>query len=202
ELRWFTPKVEVDLCGHATLASGHVIMNHLRPDVGRVEFVSKSGILSVEKHSDLLYLDFPSRKPSLCPPPENLQGILGAMPAEVHRARDLMVVLDDEITVRELKPDLAAIAEMECFALIVTAPGNKSDFVSRFFAPGAGIPEDPVTGSAHCTLVPYWSERLGKRQLHAFQLSRRGGELFCVDKDDRVLIGGRAVTYLSGTIEL
>ncbi len=202
ELRWFTPEVEVDLCGHATLASGHVIFTCLEPQLARVEFTTKSGKLAVEKRDGLLFLDFPSRKPTRCAPPKRLRETLGATPTDVLRSRDLLVVFEDEATVRELRPDLAAIAGMDCFALIVTAPGNDSDFVSRFFAPGAGIPEDPVTGSAHCTLVPYWSERLGRKNLHAFQLSRRGGELFCVDQGDRVLIGGRAVTYLRGTIEL
>lgn len=202
ELRWFTPEIEIDLCGHATLACGHVIFKYLQPHLTRVEFLTKSGNLAVEQKADLLFLDFPVRKPTRCKPPERLEAILGASPSEVLCSRDLMVVFDNESTVKELRPDLAAVATLSHFALIATAPGKDSDFVSRFFAPGAGIPEDPVTGSAHCTLVPYWSERLGKKNLHAFQLSKRGGELFCVDRDDRVYIGGRAVTYLRGTIEL
>jgi len=202
ELRWFTPEIEVDLCGHATLASGHVIFKYLEPHLTRVEFLTKSGKLSVEQNADLLFLDFPSRKPIKCKPPERLEAILGVSPSDVLYSRDLMVVFDDESTIKELQPDMAAVAKLKYFALVVTAPGKNSDFVSRFFAPGAGVPEDPVTGSAHCTLVPYWSERLGKKSLHAFQLSKRGGELFCVNEDDRVLIGGRAITYLRGTIEL
>jgi PhzF family phenazine biosynthesis protein len=114
----------------------------------------------------------------------------------------LLVIFEDESAIRNLSPDLNAIAKLDHFALIATAPGNNSDFVSRFFAPGAGIPEDPVTGSAHCTLIPYWSERLDKTELHAFQLSKRGGELFCIDNGERVSIGGKAVTYMSGSIEL
>lgn len=202
DLRWFTPEVEIDLCGHATLASGHVIFEFINRNLERVEFTSKSGNLSVERRNNLLFLDFPSRKPLPCPEPDDLVSILGATPSQVLSSRDLMVVFDDENTVRDLNPDLEAVARLDGFALIVTAPGRNSDFVSRFFAPGAGIPEDPVTGSAHCTLVPYWSERLGKKDLHAFQLSRRGGELFCMDRGDRVSIGGKAVTYLSGTITI
>jgi len=202
DLRWFTPEVEVDLCGHGTLASGHVIFESVDPRAGRVEFASKSGILTVEKRDDLLVLDFPSRKPEPCSRPEGLEAIFGASPLEVLGSRDLMVVFENEDLIRTMRPDLVAMAGLDAFGVIVTAPGEKSDFVSRFFAPGAGIPEDPVTGSAHCTLVPYWAERLGRKELHAMQLSRRGGELFCTDEGERVLIGGRAVTYLSGTISI
>ncbi len=202
DLRWFTPKVEIDLCGHATLASGYTIFNYVDPDAKRVEFMSKSGRLSVERREDLLFLDFPTRKAQVVDRPQGLDDILNASPTEVLTSRDLMVVFDDEDQIRALKPDLGAVAALDYFALIATAPGQKSDFVSRFFAPGAAIPEDPVTGSAHCTLIPYWSERLGKKELHAFQLSARGGELFCADRGDRVDIGGRCVTYLTGTIDV
>ena len=184
DLRWFTPAVEIDLCGHATLASGHVIFEFVDCDSKRVEFTSKSGSLSVERRDNLLFLDFPSRKPVACAPPDGLDTMLGSSPSEVLSSRDLMVVFDDENTVRNLAPNLDAIAKLDSFALIVTAPGEQSDFVSRFFAPGAGIPEDPVTGSAHCTLVPYWAQRLDKKDLHAFQLSKRGGELFCTDRNE------------------
>jgi len=200
DLRWFTPKIEIDLCGHATLASGHVIFEFVDPSAERVDFMSKSGNLSVERLDDLLLLDFPSRKPTPCERPDGIEAILGFSPSDILASRDMMVVFDDEETIRTMNPDLDAVAKLDYFALIATAPGKKSDFVSRFFAPGAGIPEDPVTGSAHCTLVPYWAERLGKKDLHAFQLSNRGGELFCKDRGDRVSIGGRSVTYLSGTI--
>ncbi|MBN2243435.1 MAG: PhzF family phenazine biosynthesis protein [Acidobacteria bacterium] len=202
DLRWFTPTVEVDLCGHATLASGHAIFEFVDRDAGRIEFRSKSGALSVERKDDLLFLDFPSRKPLPCPAPDGLASILGREPSEVLSSRDLMAVLENEDAVSALDPDPDSVAKLDNFALIVTAPGRNSDFVSRFFAPRAGIPEDPVTGSAHCTLIPYWAERLNKKNLHALQLSRRGGELFCTDRDDRVSIGGRCVTYLSGTIFL
>ncbi len=200
DLRWFTPKVEIDLCGHATLASGHVIFEFIDPGAKRVEFRSKIGNLSVERRDDLLFLDFPSRKPAACVRPDRIDVILGSPPSEVLASRDLMAVFDDEDIIRAMNPDLTAVSQLDYFAVIVTAPGRKSDFVSRFFAPGAGIPEDPVTGSAHCMLVPYWAERLGKKDLHAFQLSKRGGELFCSDRGDRVSIGGRAVTYLFGTM--
>jgi PhzF family phenazine biosynthesis protein len=200
DLRWFTPKVEIDLCGHATLASGHAIFEFADCDAKHLEFHSKSGVLSVERRDDLLFLDFPSRKPLPCPVPRGLASILGQSPSEVLTSRDLMVVFDDEDAVKNLAPDLDAVARLDTFAVIVTAPGQNSDFVSRFFAPGAGIPEDPVTGSAHCTLIPYWAERLGKKDVRALQLSQRGGELFCEDREDRVSIGVRCVTYLSGTI--
>ena len=200
DLRWFTPEVEIDLCGHATLASGHAIFEFRDRGARRVEFRSKNGRLSVERKEDLLFLDFPARKPVPCHVPEDLAAILGAAPTQVLASRDLMAVFDDENAVRTLNPDLERVTKLDTFALIVTAPGRNSDFVSRFFAPGAGIPEDPVTGSAHRTLIPYWAERLGKKELHAFQLSRRGGELFCRDRGERVSIGGRCVTYLSGTI--
>jgi PhzF family phenazine biosynthesis protein len=201
-LRWFTPTTEVDLCGHATLASGHVIFEHLEPTRHRIEFDSQSGPLAVERKDDLLYLDFPSRKPVACEAPRNLAAILGAAPTEVLRSRDLMAVFEDEETVRRMDPDMDAVARLDAFGVIVTAAGRDADFVSRFFAPREGIPEDPVTGSAHCSLIPYWSERLGRKDLRAHQLSRRGGELFCADRGSRVSIGGRAVTYLKGTIEL
>jgi predicted PhzF superfamily epimerase YddE/YHI9 len=200
DLRWFTPQVEVDLCGHATLASGHVIFEFVDPGSEHVEFMSKSGNLYVDRRDGLLFLDFPSRKPVACRRPEGINVILGSTPSKVLASRDLMVVFDDEEIISTMDPDLAAVSQLDYLGVIVTAPGKNSDFVSRFFAPGVGIPEDPVTGSTHCTLVPYWAERLGKKDLHAFQLSRRGGELFCTDKDDRVSIGGRAATYLSGTI--
>jgi PhzF family phenazine biosynthesis protein len=202
ELRWFTPTVEVDLCGHATLASGHVILSYLLPELSQVAFETRSGRLTVERRADLLFLDFPARKPVPCAAPDKLAEILGAAPLETLCSRDLVVVFDDEATVRRLAPDLAAIARLDFLGLIATAPGSVGDFVSRFFAPRAGIPEDPVTGSAHCTLIPYWAERLGKKDLHAFQVSARGGELFCEHRGARVSIGGHAVTYLRGTIEM
>lgn len=203
-LRWFTPKLEIDLCGHATLASGYAVFHYTDRgrEAKRVDFDTPSGRLSVERRGGLLVLDFPSRRPEPCEPPDRIGEILGRPPSSTLRSRDLVAVYDEEAQVRGLRPDLAGVAALDDFALIVTAPGEKSDFVSRFFAPRAGIPEDPVTGSAHCTLIPYWAERLGKKELHAFQVSERGGELFCTDLGDRVTIGGRAVTYLAGTITI
>jgi len=202
EIRWFTPRVEVDLCGHATLASGHVIFETLERDSKRVDFECQSGKLSVKQREGLLHLDFPSRKPVACAKPDGIGDILGAEPVDILESRDLMVVYEDEDTIRNMEPDFTRISNLDSFAVVVTAPGKKSDFVSRFFAPNAGILEDPVTGSAHCSLVPYWAEKLGKKDLHALQLSQRGGELFCSDLGNRVSIGGSAVTYLSGSLKI
>ena len=202
ELRWFTPRMEIDLCGHATLASAFAVFEFIDPMAQRVDFETKSGRLSVERQGKLLMMDFPSRPPEPCQPPVDIAAILGAPPSATLRSRDLLVVYDHEDQVRRLKPEMERVAALDHFAVIVTAPGRNSDFVSRFFAPGAGIPEDPVTGSAHCTLIPYWSKRLGKKEMHALQLSERGGALFCVDRGDRVVIGGRAITFLTGTIHI
>jgi predicted PhzF superfamily epimerase YddE/YHI9 len=201
-LRWFTPAVEVDLCGHATLASAFVVFKHLSPDLQAVRFDTRSGPLSVERRDGRLQMDFPARPGMPCdPPPEVLTG-LGIEPTEVRRARDYLVVYDSEEQVRAIRPDFTALEKLPALGVIATAPGRSSDFVSRFFAPTAGILEDPVTGSAHCTLTPYWAERLGKQSLHALQVSRRGGELWCELAADRVLIAGNAVEYLHGTIRV
>lgn len=202
EIRWFTPTTEVDLCGHATLASAHVILTMLEPARGEVRFGSRSGALRVTKAGDLLCLDFPARAPSPCAMPEGIEEALGRQPREVQSARDLMAVYDTEQEVRALRPDMAKLVALDRFAVIVTAPGTECDFVSRFFAPAQGVPEDPVTGSAHCTLVPYWAKRLGKAKLHARQVSPRGGELYCEQRGERVLIAGRAVRFLEGTIQI
>jgi PhzF family phenazine biosynthesis protein len=207
ELRWFTPEVEVDLCGHATVASAHVIFDVRRETQGkRIVFKSKSGDLGVDmslKDGSALYaLDFPARPPQPCEAVPELSHALGATPKEVLAARDYLCVFGAEDEVIALKPDMARIAALDRFAVIVTAPGTDCDFVSRFFAPGKGVSEDPVTGSSHCTLIPYWAERLAKPQLFARQHSRRGGELWCQHRGDRVSIAGRAVTYSQGVIEL
>ncbi len=202
EIRWLTPTTEVDLCGHATLASAHVVFTTLEPGSKAVSFRSKSGPLIVTRDEDLLALDFPARPPQPLPVPEALVMAMGRKPREVFTARDVMAVFDTEEEVRSLLPDREGLAGLEYFAVIVTAPGHEVDFVSRFFAPRQGIPEDPVTGSAHCMLVPYWARRLGKPRLHALQVSPRGGELHCEDRGDRVKIAGRAVQYLEGTIEI
>jgi PhzF family phenazine biosynthesis protein len=209
DIRWFTPAIEIDLCGHATLASGHVIFNHSDYPGEVIRFRSlKSGELNVSKSGDLLTLDFPASRPEpLGGIPGELAGALGLEPTKLHKSRDLLALYDTEEEILSLRPDFVwlsrVLTDLGCLGLIATAPGNRSDFVSRFFAPPAGIDEDPVTGSAHTTLIPFWAERLNKKKLHAFQLSQRGGELFCElsgDTDDRVLIGGKAVTYLKGEI--
>ncbi len=202
ELRWFTPAVEVDLCGHATLAAGFVLMEIVRQAGRAVRFQSKSGTLRVERNEDLFVLDFPARPPVACSTPEALVQGLGRTPREVLKARDYLAVFDSEEAIRDLRIDLPALAQLDCLGIIATAPGREADFVSRFFAPRAGVAEDPVTGSAHCTLAPYWARRLSKTQMHAHQLSARGGELFCEVRGERVRIGGRAVLYLRGEIEL
>ncbi|MBI4204551.1 MAG: PhzF family phenazine biosynthesis protein [Betaproteobacteria bacterium] len=202
QLRWFTPTVEVALCGHATLASAFAIFTYAAPGRQSVGFHTKSGLLSVERQGELLVLDFPATNPAPCPWPDGIGEILGQKPSEVLRSRDLLVVFDSKEQVRNLNPDMARIAALDCFAVIVTAPGNESDYVSRFFAPRQGIPEDPATGSAHSTLIPYWASRLRKKELHALQLSPRGGEFFCTDRGDRVAIAGQAVAFLSGTIRV
>lgn len=202
DLRWFTPVTEVDLCGHATLASAYVVFQFLNTSLTTVDFSTKSGMLTVERDGPLLSMNFPSRPASSCPIPDNLAHALGAQPQEVLLARDYLVMYDSEDTILSLCPDMEQLLKLDCLGIIVTAQGKDVDFVSRFFAPKAGVPEDPVTGSAHCTLIPYWSEKLNKKMLHALQVSRRGGELFCEDLDDRVKISGHAVTYLEGFIWL
>ncbi|HUX19656.1 MAG TPA: PhzF family phenazine biosynthesis protein, partial [Spirochaetia bacterium] len=165
-----------------------------------IRFQTQSGELQVRRRGDLIEMDFPSRPAEPVEPPDNIEGILGCTVKKAMRSRDLMVLLDSEDDVRHLTPDFAALAELPDFGVIVTAAGSTCDFVSRFFAPRAGIPEDPVTGSSHCTLVPFWSKALGKRELRALQLSERGGELFCEDRGERVGIAGYATTYLTGSL--
>lgn len=201
-LRWFTPLLEVDLCGHATLATAHVLFAECFREAGRLRFATASGELAVERDGDWLLMDFPARPGAPVAVDDVLVAKLGVRPREALAARDLMVVLERESEVRAFRPDFAAIAAIDCFALIVTAPGDAADFVSRFFAPRAGVPEDPVTGSAHCTLIPYWAARLGKTRLAARQLSARGGEIACELRGERVRIGGRVAPYLRGEITL
>jgi len=199
-LRWFTPVFEIDLCGHATLASAFVVFNHLEPEAKKVDFETKSGRLSVRREGEMLSMDFPSRNPEPCSAPDELIEALGLRPEEVLRSRDYLAVLADEEQVRSLAPDISLLMEIDGLGVIATAPGQTVDFVSRFFAPKAGVPEDPVTGSAHSTLIPYWSRKLGQSELHALQVSSRGGELFCRDEGERVIIAGKAAPYLEGTI--
>lgn len=205
-LRWFTPAVEIDLCGHATLASAWVLFNRLdyrRPAIG---FHTRSGILTVTQQgeSGRLELDFPARVPQPATPCAGLVEAIGAAPREILAGRDYLLVYDDAAAVRALKPDMAGLMSLDKFAVIVTAPGDRPgvDCVSRFFAPAAGIPEDPVTGSAHCTIVPYWARRLGKTDITAYQASARGGTLYCRLDGERVRMAGMAVPFLEGTITL
>jgi len=201
-LRWFTPSVEMDLCGHATLAAAHVVFRHLGWRAPAVQFHTRSGVLGVARSDELLTLDFPAAPASACTAPPDLIAGLGRLPDFTAKARDYLAVFDSERTVRELQPDMAALGRLDCLGIIATAPGEGCDFVSRFFAPRAGVPEDPVTGSAHCTLIPYWARRLGRSRLRALQVSRRRGELFCEDHGERVGIAGRAVTYSTGFLHL
>jgi PhzF family phenazine biosynthesis protein len=199
-LRWFTPTVEVDLCGHATLATAHVLFRHVFPSAKRVSFDTRSGNLTVARDGELLSLDFPSRPGKATDVAASLVSSLGARPREVCLARDLLAIFDSESAVRDFQPDFGRIASIDAFGIIISAPGDAVDYVYRFFAPRQGIPEDPATGSANCTLVPYWAARLGKTELVARQLSARGGELRCTLRGDRVLIAGRTVEYLRGEI--
>lgn len=202
-LRWFTPKVEVDLCGHATLASAHVIFQR-EPSCGSVAFRTvKAGTLTVTRSGEKLAMDFPMRAPKPVAAPHGFANALGKAPTAVLAARDYMAVYDSPADVAALAPDFAALGKLDCFAVIATAPGeNGVDFVSRFFAPAQGVPEDPVTGSSHCTLAPYWGRRLGKTHLEALQISRRVGKLSCTLVNHRVVIAGKAVLYLEGTITI
>ena len=203
-LRWFTPEAEIDLCGHATLATAFVIFRFMMPQLQRAVFgTEKAGALVVTRDGERLALDFPAWPPAPCPPPPGLAQGLGREPVEVLAARDYLAVYDDADVVAGLVPDFAALARLDRHGIIVTAPGTgEVDFVSRFFAPGLGVGEDPVTGSSHCSLIPYWAARLGKTELSARQLSRRGGTLFCALRGDRVTIAGHAALYLQGAIEI
>lgn len=199
-LRWFTPELEIDLCGHATLASAYVVFKHLHPDWTEVAFDTRSGELIVKRgEGGLLSMDFPSRPPEPGASDSRLRQALGGKAGHILVSRDYLVEYETEDEVRALQPDMITLAKLDRF-VIVTAPGKEVDFVSRFFAPSGGIPEDPVTGSAHCTLIPYWAARLNKTKLHALQVSRRGGELWCELRGDRVTMSGHAVEFLRGTI--
>jgi PhzF family phenazine biosynthesis protein len=200
QLRWFTPTCEVDLCGHATLASAFVLFEELREPGEALRFDTKSGALFVRRNNGLLALDFPARPPQAVQADPSLVSALGGDPVEILAARDYLVRYRSEAEVRALAPDFPALKKLDRFAVIATAPGEDCDFVSRFFAPAQGIPEDPATGSSHCTLTPYWAGQLGKTDLHARQISARGGELFCKLLGDRVEIAGRATLFLRGRI--
>lgn len=201
ELRWFRPVDEAPLCGHATLATAHVIFQNINPSLPTITFSTKSGLLTVTREQDRLAMDFPALPASPCPAPDELAQALGVSPDQVLIEPKYVAVYASENIVRSLHPDMAGLMRLDR-SVIVTAPGDTVDFVSRTFAPKVGVPEDPVTGASHCTLVPYWSKRLGKTTLYAFQVSPRGGELFCEDLGERVKLAGQAVTYLKGEIYL
>jgi PhzF family phenazine biosynthesis protein len=202
ELRWFTPKLEVDLCGHATLAAAFVIFEFLGYTQPSIRFRSQSGFLEVERGTDFLYLNFPARPPQSCPASELLVRGLGLEPIEVLQSRDLLAVYRTQKDILKIVPDFQILSQLDCMGIIITAPGEKVDFVSRFFAPNVGVPEDPVTGSAHCSLIPYWAEKFDKNLMTALQLSERGGKIFCEYLGDRVKIGGKAALYMKGEIEI
>ena len=206
EIRWFTPTVEVDLCGHATLATAFVLFNIHNYSDPLIKFYSpRSGWLAVEKKEDMLFLDFPTDQLTRLTEEQNiaLRNCIGTIPIESYKGKtDYIAVIDSEHSLQNLQPDLSEISKLKGRGLVVTAKGDQVDFVSRFFAPQSGINEDPVTGSAHTSLLPVWSKKLGKTRLIANQLSKRGGQLVCEFKNDRCLIGGKARLYLSGEINL
>jgi PhzF family phenazine biosynthesis protein len=203
-LRWFTPTTEVPLCGHATLASSAVVMERLEPGRRQVIFDSASGPLTVNRTDTGYVMDFPARRSEPASPPPGLAEALGVVPVEVVADTfNYLALLESAQVVRELTPDTAAIARLDRSGVIVTAPGDGPyDFVSRYFAPAKGIPEDPVTGGAHCALAPYWAERLGQTAFRAYQASRRGGEILCRLRGDRVELEGACVFYLEGEVEI
>lgn len=201
DLRWFTPEVEIDLCGHATLASAYVISNFIDKKTTNMRFETKSGTLIVDKKEDIYEMDFPARKPKQIEITPQMSRAIGLPVLEAYLSRDLLLLVESEEEVGNLLPSFELLKQLpDCFAVIVTAKSNKVDFVSRFFAPSAGIPEDPVTGSSHSTLIPFWAERLNKEEMVAMQLSKRGGVLFCQNCGDRVKIAGKAILYLHGEI--
>ncbi|MBE7175975.1 MAG: PhzF family phenazine biosynthesis protein [Mucilaginibacter polytrichastri] len=204
ELRWFTPELEIDLCGHATLASAHILYSEMGYAHDAITFrTQKAGDLVVTRNGDRYEMDFPARITEAVAAPEGLVEALGGpAPVEIRKSRDYFLVYENEDTIASMKPDFARLAQIDAIGIIVTAPGDSVDFVSRFFAPKAGINEDPVTGSAHCNLIPYWAGKLGKKELEAWQISARKGELLCEDLGERVLMSGKAVTYLSGEITI
>jgi len=202
-LRWFTPVSEIDLCGHATLATAHVLFNELGVAADALQFDTRSGRLTVTRQGDLLQMDFPLWSVGPLAKDPGIAEALGATPVDtLATSACLMAVFADEASVATLAPDMRAVAALHPFGLIVTAPGEAHDFVSRFFAPAVGIDEDPVTGSTHCALAPFWAARLGKSTLKARQISARGGELECELRGERVLLRGRAVTVIESTLRL
>jgi PhzF family phenazine biosynthesis protein len=201
-IRWFTPLHEVKLCGHATLASAYVLFDLLNYKQERIEFESRSGQLIVYREDDWYVMDFPSQPPIQCSIPDEIIGGLGKTPIDLLESEDYMAVFENEADILSIDPDFGPLKKLKLRGVIVTAPGKEVDFVSRFFAPKLGINEDPVTGSAHCELTPYWANRINKNRLTARQLSKRGGELVCELRNDRIFIYGKAVKYLEGRINI
>jgi PhzF family phenazine biosynthesis protein len=210
DLRWFTPAMEVDLCGHATLASAFVLFEDAEKSADLIRFKTMSGMMAATRENDVYYLDFPARPVTPCPAYTTFEKALGVKPTATYKAMDFLVLVENEEALKSINPDFAALKQIkkeagldnDSFGVIVTAKGEDCDFVSRFFAPNLGIDEDPVTGRAHCSLIPYWSERLGKKAMTARQLSKRGGVIYCEDCEERVKIGGKAARYLKGEILL
>lgn len=203
-LRWFTPEIEMDLCGHATLASAYVLFEHLGYENHQITFETLSGHLVVKKDNNFLEMNFPSRPAKQSQLPKIIADSLSIQPKEVYKARDYLLVYDSEKTIKSItcNPNILGQINLDPGGVIITAQGEASDFVSRFFTPNASVFEDPVTGSAHCTLIPFWAERLSKNELHAIQVSDRVGNLFCELDGNRVIIKGKAITYLKGQIEI
>lgn len=201
-IRWFTPTHEVDLCGHATLASAYVIFNILGYEKNEIIFESKSGLLKVTQNNDWLEMDFPSQAPVQCPIPEQILSAFNDKPIACLKSEDYIVVFENEESILNASPDLVILSELDLRGIAITARSKEYDFVSRFFAPNYGINEDPVTGSAFTQLIPYWSRKLNEKSLSAKQVSKRGGEVKCVDSGDRVKISGKAAKYMTATIEV
>ncbi|NCI46007.1 PhzF family phenazine biosynthesis protein [Sediminibacterium soli] len=203
DIRWFTPELEIDLAGHPTLATAFIIFHHLGHESDQILFHTvKSGDLTVIKKGDLLEMNFPARMPVNCTPPEELLKGFSIAPAKILRSRDYFLVYRSQQEVVQVVPDFQYLNKVETLGVIITAQGDDTDFVSRFFVPNSVIGEDPVTGSAHATLIPYWAKELGKPALTAAQLSKRKGHLWCTSLNDRVTIAGKAVLYMQGTYYL
>lgn len=201
-IRWFTPVVEVDLCGHATLASAHVIFSHLGFKENTINFQSKSGRLTVEQNEGLLVMDFPAQPPVPCQVPDEIINAFQCTPIECLKSEDYVVVFGSEEVIASAAPNLLELSKLDLRGVVITAKSNKYDFVARFFAPKYGVDEDPVTGSAYTQLIPYWANIIGDTKLNAKQVSNRGGEVFCELAGNRVSIAGKAITYLVGEIEI
>ncbi len=202
-IRWFTPKAELDLAGHPTLATAHIILNELDKNIKTINFKTKIGdTLKVNLNDNLYIMDFPSRPPKKIDKIDSLYEALGAKPRELLAHRDLIAIFDNEYEIKSISPNMSKLTQLSYPSIVISAIGNEVDFVSRNFAPKLGIPEDPVTGSSHCELIPYWSKILNKNEMIAHQLSERGGKIYCGYNNDRVSLGGEAITFLRGEIEI